>query len=109
MLDEPFGLRVGEILTRDEDVLVKSHPMSSRAARLQNGTHVPPGPYERRRVKILGGMRPYKGPLRGRQEQRTGRRWRRFGRCTEHAQPMHNAYAKEKSREFGFRKGKRGK
>ena len=26
MLDQPFGLRVGQILTRDEDMLVESHP-----------------------------------------------------------------------------------
>ena len=69
---------------------------------------VPPGPYERRRVKILGGMRPYKGRCA---ECKSGVRREAESGGSGDAPGMHNAmqnaYAKGKSREFGFRKGKR--
>jgi hypothetical protein len=32
MFDEPFGLRVGQVLTRDKDMLVERHVISSSVA-----------------------------------------------------------------------------
>ena len=44
VLDEPLGLRVGEILTRDEDMLVESHAGFPFAARFKTGRCGPSGP-----------------------------------------------------------------
>ena len=53
MLDQPLGLLVREILTRDEDVLVESHSCVLFRRASKCGCELPDPAYERRRVRSV--------------------------------------------------------